>query len=192
MIRVAAGDTDAFDEIHRRHRLRVLALARKLCVNRDLADDVAQEAFISLWRGAHAYRPERGNVSAWLSTLVHNRAVDAWRRAAVRPVEVGGLEYEAGPGHLDDRIESDPRAPERAFALSLIAELPDPQKEAVFLAYYADLSQTEIATLADAPLGTVKSRLRLGMAKLREGLDAQRSWSDGVQVARPGAQLRAA
>ena len=168
MARIADGDSAAFDELYRRHGHRSLMLARKLCASRELAEEVTQEAFISLWRGAHAYRPAVGSVSAWLSSMVRNRAIDAWRRASVRPVEVEAVEE--GRGQLRGAF-GEPAAPERAAALSLIAELPAPQKEAVFLAYFGDMTHAEIATHANAPLGTVKGRIRLGLQRLRNGLE---------------------
>lgn len=169
MARVADGDSAAFDELYRRHGHRALLLARQLCASRELAEEVTQEAFISLWRGAAAYRPGAGTVSAWLSSMVRNRAIDAWRRAAVRPVEVEA--FDDGPDQLRAPAYDEPPAPERAVALSLIGDLPAPQKEAVFLAYFGDMTHSEIATLADAPLGTIKGRIRLGLEKLRYGFE---------------------
>ncbi len=167
---VAAGDTEAFDELYRRHHRRVLAHARKLCSSRELAEEVAQEAFVSVWRGAHQYRSALGSVPAWMSTMVRNRAIDAWRRAAIRPVEVAAAEH----GRYEARAEAAPEtsAPDRSAVLALIGELPPGQKEAVFLAYYGGLSHSEIASRADAPVGTIKGRIRLGLEKLRVGFDA--------------------
>jgi RNA polymerase sigma-70 factor (ECF subfamily) len=169
MTRIADGDTAAFDELYRRHGHRALMLARKLCASRELAEEVTQEAFVSLWRGAHAYRPGAGTVTAWLSSMVRNRAIDAWRRASVRPVEVEA--FDEGPAQLRTAVRDEPAAPERAAALSLIAELPAPQKEAVFLAYFGDMTHAEIATHSGAPLGTIKGRIRLGLERLRGGLE---------------------
>jgi RNA polymerase sigma-70 factor (ECF subfamily) len=166
MLYVADGESAAFDELYRRHRGRVLMLARKLCSSRELAEEVAQEAFISLWRGAHAYRPAAGSVSAWLSSMVRNRAIDAWRRASVRPVEVEAFE-DGSDGWRGAVSADDLPAPERAIVLSLIAELPAPQKEAVFLAYFGEMTHSEIATASEVPLGTVKGRIRGGLEKLR-------------------------
>ena len=169
MARIADGDSAAFDELYRRHGHRSLMLARKLCASRELAEEVTQEAFISLWRGAHAYRPGVGSVGAWLSSMVRNRAIDAWRRASVRPVEVEA--FDEGRSQLQGEASAEGAAPERAVALSLIADLPAGQREAVFLAYFADMTHSEIATFADAPLGTIKGRVRLGLEKLRAGFD---------------------
>ncbi|MEY2516169.1 MAG: hypothetical protein QOJ89_3527 [bacterium] len=169
MSHIAHGDTDAFEEIYRRHSRHALSQARKLCASSELAEDVAQETFISLWRSAHRYRPGLGSVSAWLSSMVRNRAIDAWRRAAVRPVETPA--YEDGAGQLRSAIGADAPAPERATVLALIAELPGPQKEAVFLAYFGGMTHAEIADWAGAPIGTIKGRIRLGVQKLRAGLE---------------------
>ncbi len=165
ILQVADGEAAAFEELHRRHSRRVLMQARKLCASRELAEEVAQEAFISLWRGAHAYRPAAGSVSAWMASMVRNRAIDAWRRAAARPVEVEA--FDDGPDQWRGAVHADVAAPEREIVLSLLAELPAPQKEAVFLAYFGDMTHTEIASAAEAPLGTVKGRIRGGLEKLR-------------------------
>jgi len=188
MGRVADGDNVAYDELYRRHIRSVLALTGKLCASKELAEDVAQETFISLWRSAHLYRPKLGSVGAWLGGTARNRAIDAWRRASVRPAEVEI--FEDGPGQLHSAIGADTPAPERSLVLSLIAELPATQKEAVFLAYFGGMTHAEIAAWADVPLGTIKGRIRLGIEKLRAGLDEQ---SDGEQEqagpSRPALQL---
>jgi RNA polymerase sigma-70 factor (ECF subfamily) len=169
--RVVHRDAEAFEELYRRHSGHALMLARKLCPNREVAEEIVQESFISLWRGAHRYRPRLGSVNVWLGSIVRNRAIDAWRRAAVRPVEVPVVMD--GPGQLLSAIGADMPPPERAVVLSLIAELPGPQKEAVFLAYFGDMTHDEIARWANAPLGTIKGRIRMGIQKLRRGLEDQ-------------------
>jgi len=168
--RVADRDADAFEELYRRHADRAFMLARKLCASRELAEEVTQEAFIALWRSASRYRPALGSVGVWLSSIVRNRAIDAWRRAAVRPVETAVSEE--GPGQLHTAIGSDAPPPERAVVLSLIAELPAAQKEAVFLAFFGDMTHDEIATWSHAPLGTVKGRIRRAKALLRAEISA--------------------
>jgi len=190
MRRIAAGDANAFEELYRRHSRNALVLARKLCASRELAEEVAQETFISLWRSAHRYRPDLGSVSVWLSSMVRNRAIDAWRRAAVRPMEVPALED--GPGQLHSAIGLDAPAPERALVLSLIAELPGPQKEAVFLAYFGAMTHDEIAAWAGAPLGTIKGRIRLGLEKLRGGLEEQGASAPAAAIRAPIAELETA
>jgi len=162
---VAAGDPDAFEELYRRHSRRVLMQARKICATPELAEEVANDTFLALWRGAHMYRPESVSVSSWLSAMVRNRAIDVWRRAASRPAEVAVSEEGA------HQLESAPAAPTESFErpelVALIADLPADQKEAVFLAYFGELTHVEIAARTEQPLGTVKSRIRLGIEKLR-------------------------
>ncbi|MEA2157224.1 MAG: hypothetical protein QOE11_3364 [Solirubrobacteraceae bacterium] len=169
MARIAAGDTRAFDELYRRHHRAALLHARKLCAGRELAEEVMQEAFVSLWRGAHRYRPGLGSVSAWLASMVRNRAIDAWRRASVRPVDAVG--FDDSRGAVQTASPGDARVPDRVAALSMLSGLPPAQKEVLFLSYFADMSQSEIAARAGAPLGTIKGRLRLGLEKLRSGLE---------------------
>jgi RNA polymerase sigma-70 factor (ECF subfamily) len=189
MRRIAEGDADAFEEIYRRHIRQALMQARKLCASRELAEEVAQETFISLWRSAHRYRPSLGSVGAWLSSMVRNRAIDAWRRAAVRPTEVPSCEH--GPDQLHTAIGADTPPPERALVLSLLATLPAGQKEAVFLAYFGGMTHAEIAAWADEPLGTIKGRIRLGLEKLRAALD-ELGEVPAVEPARPVLQPAAA
>jgi RNA polymerase sigma-70 factor (ECF subfamily) len=123
----------------------------------------------------------------WLSSIVRNRAIDAWRRAAVRPVEIPV--HEDGPGQLHAAIGSDTPAPERAVVLSLMAELPEPQKEAVFLAYFGGMTHDEIAIWSQAPLGTVKGRIRMGLQKIRAGLEEPASGCEPARTRRAGARV---
>src|SRR3954454_9328303 len=109
--RIADGDADAFEELYRRHADHAFMLARKLCASRELAEEVTQESFIALWRSADRYRPGLGSVEVWLSSIVRNRAIDAWRRASVRPVETPVVEE--GPGQLRTAIGAQTPAPER-------------------------------------------------------------------------------
>jgi RNA polymerase sigma-70 factor, ECF subfamily len=169
LARIADGDREAFDEIYRRYNRRALLQARKLCATNELAEEVTQETFVALWRGAHHYRPGRGTVSAWLAGMVRNRAIDAWRRAASRPLEVQA--FEGGPGELRSTAGPDHDGPERAALLALVAELPPGQREAVFMAFFGDMTHAEIAARTQVPLGTVKSRIRIGLRRLRDGFE---------------------
>ncbi len=181
--RIAEGDADAFEELYRRHSDHAFMLARKLCSSRELAEEVTQESFIALWRSAKRYRPALGSVNVWLSSIVRNRAIDAWRRAAVRPVETPVMDD--GPGQLHTAIGADTPPPERAVVLSLIGELPGPQKEAVFLAYFGGMTHDEIAVWSHAPLGTVKGRIRMGLQKIRAGLEAEGEQAPACESVRP-------
>ena len=134
------------------------------------AEEVAQDAFHAVWRRASSYRADRGSVRTWLLAIARNAAID-WRRTKGRRVEREAAIDEAAElveeTHVDDRVIARLRA-ERVRAA--IAALPDEQRVVLSLAFWSGLSQREIADRTGTPLGTVKSRVRLGMAKLREGL----------------------
>jgi len=167
MRQIATGDTDAFDELYRRHVRRSWLLARRLGAPADLADDVVQDAFVSLWRRSGQYRPERGSVNAWLATIVRNHVTDTWRRAGARPTEVAeeySPELVAGASDL-------PQA-ERLAVRQVVATLPEGQRDAIVLSYFGGLTHEQIAARCGWPLGTVKGRLRLGMDKLRVSMVA--------------------
>jgi len=134
------------------------------------AEEVAQDAFHAVWRRARSYRADRGSVRTWLLAIARNAAID-WRRTKGRRVEREAAIDEAAElvedTHVDERVIASLRA-ERVRAA--IAALPDEQRVVLSLAFWSGLSQREIAERTGTPLGTVKSRVRLGMAKLREGL----------------------
>jgi RNA polymerase sigma-70 factor (ECF subfamily) len=157
---VARGDTNAFDELYRRHARTALTIARRQGASPQLAEDVVQEAFVSLWRRASSFRADRGSVAAWLATIVRNRLTDAWRRAAARPSQVA---EDSAP----EPISLDPDVVERLSVREHLAGLPDDQRQAVVLSYWGGLTHEQIAAASAAPLGTVKGRLRLGLDKLR-------------------------
>jgi RNA polymerase sigma-70 factor (ECF subfamily) len=163
--RVAKGDTFAFAELYDRHGRRAYLQARALCATAEQAEDVTQEAFLSLWRLARGFDPGRGGFAAWMSAIVRNRVTDTWRRAAARPAEVGFPEEASQVlGATEDGVR---RALERTVLRELLADLPREQRDAIFLAYFEDLTAEQIASRVGVPLGTAKSRTRLGLAKLR-------------------------
>ena len=165
MGRVARGDTAAFAELYDRHGRRAYVQARALCATAEQAEDVTQEAFLSVWRLARGFDPRRGAFPAWMGAIVRNRVTDIWRRTAARPAEVG---FPAEPAQVLGAAPDDVRvALERATLRELLAGLPREQRDAIFLAYFEDLTAEQIAARVGAPLGTVKSRTRMGLAKLR-------------------------
>ena len=163
--RVARGDTTAFAELYDRHGRRTYMQACGLCATAEQAEDVTQEAFLSVWRLARGFDAGRGAFTAWLGAIVRNRVTDAWRRAAARPAEVG---FPAEPAQVLGAARDDVRlALDRAALRELLAELPREQRDTIYLAYFEDLTAEQIAARVGAPLGTVKSRTRLGLEKLR-------------------------
>ncbi|MDP8943198.1 MAG: sigma-70 family RNA polymerase sigma factor [Actinomycetota bacterium] len=167
----AAGRADAFEAIYDRHAPAAMALARRTVRSRPLAEDVVQEAFLSVWRAAARYRPERGALRGWVLAIVHNRAIDAIRRHGARErrdAGADGLEE-----HPDARPQTDAEAIRRLDGLavrSALDELPGTQRAVLESVYFGGLSHTQVAAALKLPLGTVKGRQRLGLKKLREEL----------------------
>jgi len=160
--RIADGDREAFRLFYERYAGRLLAYVRAIGRQRDAAEDVVQEVFLSVWRKAASYRPDRGDVAGWLYTITRNRLVDRWRRK-------GGVVEES---ELDfDLLASKERGAESKIVdLSVrkaLSGLSLEQREALELAYFGGLTYEETAARLDLPLGTLKSRIRAGLARLR-------------------------
>lgn len=168
---IAEGDTNAFSVLYDRHSTAAYSLAYRIAGRQAAADDVVQEAFLSLWRAAHRYDGSRGSVRTFILGIVHNRAIDAIRRSTVhdsrRSSDEGIEERFAAPDRTDAEVARRDAAKEVREALS---ELPADQQKVIELAYFGGFSQSEIASMIDAPLGTVKGRMRLGLEKLRTAL----------------------
>ena len=166
MRRVARGDSAAFELLYRRHRGPAYRQALEITRRPPYAEEVLQDAFLSLWTGAQRYDPSRASLGTWLGTIVRNRAIDSLRRATRYERDLA-FEESAAAGVPAARPEGDPvNALERRGVRSMLSELPAEQREVVFLGFYAGLTQPEIAARIDRPIGTVKSRQRLALAKL--------------------------
>jgi RNA polymerase sigma factor (sigma-70 family) len=168
--RIADGQLDALEELYDRYRTMAYSIALRITNDGALAEDVVQDAFVGAWRNAARYVEGRGSVKTWLLSIVHHRAVDALRRR--RPTS-----------ELPEREDVPPPAltlpdvwPEvagrllRLEILSALRTLSDVQREAIELAYFGGLTQQEIARQTGTPLGTVKSRMRLGLLAMRRAL----------------------
>jgi RNA polymerase sigma-70 factor, ECF subfamily len=168
MVMVRDGDARAFEVIYDRHSGPAFSLAYRMCGRRALAEDVVQEAFLSLWRTGARYDPARGSVRTWVLTAVHNRGIDAFRRETTRDarnvVDDGITERIEAAERTDEEVERRDQAQEVRGALDT---LPDDQRQVIELAYFGGFSHTEIAEMLALPAGTVKGRMRLGMSKLR-------------------------
>lgn len=160
---VASRRTDAFEELYRRHAVAVTAVASRTARDRGCADEAAQSAFLALWRRAAGLELHAASLRPWLLTVARNAAIDSVRR--LRTTEP----LDAATGAADARRPEDivmQREAERDVYAALAA-LDDVQREVVELAFFGGLSQTRIAALTGAPLGTVKGRVRLAMRHLR-------------------------
>ncbi len=161
---VARSDEAALGELYDRFGKVAYGLAFKVLQDAALAEDAVQEAFLQAWRGAGAYRPERAKASTWLLTFVHRRAVDLVRREQRRrTVPVDPLLEPSGSG-ADEEVVSRSR---REIVQDALRRLPAEQREAIELAYYGGLTQSELAERLDQPLGTIKSRMFTGLQRLR-------------------------
>jgi RNA polymerase sigma-70 factor (ECF subfamily) len=171
---VAGNDAEAFEVVLERHADVAFSLAYRICGRRAVAEDVAQEAFLSIWRSGARYDPSRGSVRTWTLGIVHNRAVDALRRSAVherrRASDDGIEEYVEAPERTDAQAIEKATSSEIRGALG---ELPAEQRRVIELAYFGGFTHIEIASMLDAPVGTIKGRMRLGLEKLRTHL---RGW----------------
>jgi RNA polymerase sigma-70 factor, ECF subfamily len=165
---VAANDADAFEVVLERHSEAAFSLAYRICGRRAVAEDVAQEAFLAVWRSATRYDRTRGSVRTWTLGIVHNRAIDALRRSGAhdrRRASDEGIEET-----LEAPERTDAQAIENAASLQIreaLDGLPDEQRRVIELAYFGGFTHVEIASMLDTPVGTVKGRMRLGLQKLR-------------------------
>jgi RNA polymerase sigma-70 factor (ECF subfamily) len=167
---VARGDEDALAELYDRVSRVAYGLALRVLRDERHAEDAVQEAFLQVWRSAASFRAERAKASTWILTLVHRRAVDLVRREERRQAEP--LADDDSVGQASEQTEEAAWLRfERERVQSALAQLPDMQREALELAYYGGFSQSELAERLGVPLGTIKSRMFAGLARLRELLD---------------------
>jgi RNA polymerase sigma-70 factor, ECF subfamily len=172
---LAAGRLEALDTLYDRYRAMAYGLARRITNDDALAEDVVQEAFLGAWRAAERYAAGRGSVRTWLLSIVHHRAIDAVRRRRPTtdlPAEVEGERVPA-PLTLPDVWGEVSVRIDRDVVAGALATLPGNQRETIELAYFGGLTQQEIADRTGVPLGTVKGRVRLGLASMRRLLEAQ-------------------
>ena len=171
MALVAKGQARAFETIYDRHGGAAFSLAYRMCGSRSLAEDVAQEAFLSIWRSGGRYDRARGSVRTWVLGIVHNRAIDALRRTVVherRRASDEGIEERFA---ADERTEAEvARRDEAREVRTALDTLPADQLKVIELAYFGGFTHSEIAAMLEEPLGTVKGRMRLGLAKMRDQL----------------------
>ncbi|WP_431035019.1 sigma-70 family RNA polymerase sigma factor [Streptomyces sp. P6-2-1] len=169
--RVARGDRDAFSAVHDAVAGPLLGVVRRVLRDRAQSEEVAQEVLVEVWRTAGRYRPDLGSVTNWVLTLAHRRAVDRVRSveaSAARERRAGLLEQNT-PAY-DEVAEQVETRLEQEQVRRCLAGLTERQRESVTLAYYRGLTYREVAELLALPLGTVKTRLRDGLIRLRDCL----------------------
>jgi RNA polymerase sigma-70 factor (ECF subfamily) len=168
---VRRGDARAFEVIYERHSGAAFSLAYRMMGTRSGAEDVTQDAFLSMWRSGARYDRARGSVRTWVLGIVHHRAIDALRRATVHD------RRRAGDEGIEERFEARERTDveaarreEAGTVRGALSSLPADQSQVIELAYFGGFTHTEIADMLDAPVGTIKGRMRLGLKKMRSQL----------------------
>jgi RNA polymerase sigma-70 factor (ECF subfamily) len=171
MVKVSAGSVEDFVNLYDRYCDRAYRVARSICHDDGRAQEAVQDGFLSVWNGRSNFRSQQGTVAAWLLTVVRFRAIDIARRnhrhASRRASDVQLVECSAD----EDLCETAIRRDEAQRVQASLATLPDAQSEVITLAYYGQLTHTEIAAQLGLPRGTVKGRMRLGLQKLRADLE---------------------
>ena len=188
---VTQGDAAALEALYARYGRPCYSLARRILTDEQLAQDVVQEVFLALWRDASRFDASRGGFSTWLLSMTHHKSVDSVRREE-------NLRKRRTSADLLETQESDaPKVDEAVWSLvrrervrEVLKTLPDPQREALTLAYFGGYTQREISGLTSTPLGTVKTRMLAGMKRMKESLDGLSNAAGGAEP--PAGPWRAA
>ena len=181
MAALAAGDLTALELVYDRYSTLVFSVSLRVLRDTHLAEDVVQEVFLRLWRQPTSYDPARGRFISWLMSVTRNRSLDELRRVTRRMRSEDVEDDEPGhelpaTGHLSDPQAELMMSEARAAVRAAMVRLPPAQRQVIELAYFGGLTHVEIAERTGEPLGTVKTRVRLGMLKLRESLSEFAGW----------------
>ncbi len=163
---IAHGEIQAFQTFYERYSARVTSYARQLSRDHETDEDLVQEVFVTVWRKAATYKPDRGDAAGWLYTMTRNKLVDQWRRTREKAVELDAMHSWEMPAIA---------APEEHVFLSVrkaLSEVAPDQREAIEMAYFGGLTYEETAVRLELPVGTLKSRIRAGLRTLRTVLEA--------------------
>ncbi len=168
---VARRDANALSELYDRYSRLVYSLALRVVGERNLAEEIVLDSFYSVWRAAGSFVEERGRFVGWLMSVARHRAIDELRRLKVRPEGTAvELDDSLKTSQLDGPEEMVDMLRQREVVREVLSHLPEPQRKALELAYFGGLTQQEIAVKTSTPLGTVKTRIRLGLLKMRDEL----------------------
>jgi RNA polymerase sigma-70 factor (ECF subfamily) len=168
---VQRGDPQAFELLYDRHGGAAYSLAYRIVGKQAAAEDVVQEALLSIWRSRRRYDPTRGSVRTWILGIVHNRAIDGLRRSSVHDRRRETLDVVEERFEASERTDVEVARREEARSVrGALETLPTEQRQTIELAYFGGFTQNQIAELMDEPVGTVKGRMRLGLEKMRREL----------------------
>ena len=181
---VGQGDAEAFATLYDRHSRVAFSLAYRMMGERQAAEDLAQDAFLKVWRSASSYRAERGSVRTWILSIVHNRGIDQIRSHASRRRTQDKIEASAPRSQPSEAFAQTWRNSQRDQVREALDTLPPEQLKILELAYFSGYTHVEISELLRLPLGTVKGRMRLGLKKIRDYFDHPKLTRR--QEARPG------
>ena len=169
---IARGDEASLARLYDQYRVILFGLLVRILNSREEAEDVLQEVFLQVWRRARDYDEQRGKPFTWLVTLTRSRAIDRLRVLSARQRLATSVAQDQ-PAEASDALKETVRSEQKDIVRQALAELPEEQRRTLLLAYFEGLTQTEIAAKLNAPLGTVKTRMRSAMTKLRETLGTQ-------------------
>jgi RNA polymerase sigma-70 factor (ECF subfamily) len=165
---VEAGDAEAFATLYDRHSRAAFTLAYRMMGERQASEDLTQDAFLKVWRGASSYRAERGSVRTWILSIVHNRGIDQIRSQASRRRTQEKVEASAPRSQPSEAFAETWRNSQRDQVREALDTLAPEQLKILELAYFSGYTHVEISELLGLPLGTVKGRMRLGLKKIRD------------------------
>jgi RNA polymerase sigma-70 factor (ECF subfamily) len=168
LCKIAEGDLASFHSFYRRFAPGLLSYTRQLCRDAVLAEDMVQEVFVTVWRKAASFRPDRGDPAGWLYSIARNKLIDHWRRSGTGN-ELGTMDFEQLPA----RGEHGEHGKDLLLTLrKALSRVPPEQRQAIELAYFGGLTYEETAKELKLPLGTLKSRIRIGLRNMRAVLEA--------------------
>ena len=170
---VEAADAEAFATLYDRHSRAAFSLAYRMMGERQASEDLAQDAFLKVWRSASSYRAERGSVRTWILSIVHNRGIDHLRSHASRRRTQDRIEASAPRSQPSEAFVETWRNSQREQVREALNTLPPEQLKILELAYFSGYTHVEISELLSLPLGTVKGRMRLGLKKIRDYFESR-------------------
>ena len=170
---VEAADAEAFATLYDRHSRAAFSLAYRMMGERQASEDLTQDAFLKVWRGASSYRADRGSVRTWILSIVHNRGIDQIRSQASRRRTQEKIEASAPRSQPSEAFAETLRNSQRDQVREALNTLPPEQLKILELAYFSGYTHVEISDLLRLPLGTVKGRMRLGLKKIRDYFESR-------------------